>query len=549
MVERRLRKKRVLKHGIREQNPEATAASEFMFVVTDDVLLEILLRLPDAKTVIRFGSVCKRWFSLVSRSEYFIRNFNHLHLQKRQLLGPNGAQNDSQLPYTLLMRGVYETKLPVLYITYPERFQCLNFFCERSKTLHPSPRSSPTAKASAYLDFLGWKRASVVSTFDDLVLVQRTPWFLFICNPVTRQRVALPRAPTLKHIQAYRLGFVCKPNCSHSKASSGASSSSSSSYHCNCGINFRVALIWSDRDHRRRIAAFDPFKSTSTSATTTHDDLEQCRLISLPVDFERGSRAESERARLGVVRGQPRLSQLYLAEEANSYVLKVWELDTAMSRSCSPWDLVHHVSLVRSDESMLFLIALHPEDGDAFFFTRRDGDDRDICQYKIGSDNFEPVCESEYDIDSFCVFPLVHPWWPTKIPSMWLRNLRSTLAIATQIGTMGTIPQARKDEGVLTGPTFDVSVIFGKRDEPMLVACAGQLVEQKGYIRGLEVEAENIFPQSTKFILVVEYYDHNPKKQQQRLLVARKAASLSSLKDNEKNLLRRGLKQKKKKKK
>ncbi|XP_062083989.1 uncharacterized protein LOC133790389 isoform X2 [Humulus lupulus] len=51
------------------------------------------------------------------------------------------------------------------------------------------------------------------------------------------------------------------------------------------------------------------------------------------------------------------------------------------------------------------------------------------------------------------------------------------LVIATQIGTMGTILKARKDEGVLIEPTFDVSVIFGKRDEPMLVACARQLIE------------------------------------------------------------------------
>ncbi|XP_061361884.1 uncharacterized protein LOC133305635 isoform X2 [Gastrolobium bilobum] len=51
------------------------------------------------------------------------------------------------------------------------------------------------------------------------------------------------------------------------------------------------------------------------------------------------------------------------------------------------------------------------------------------------------------------------------------------LVIATQIGTMGTILHARKEEGVSTNPTFNVSVIFGKRDEPMLVACARQLIE------------------------------------------------------------------------
>ncbi|CAK9154286.1 unnamed protein product [Ilex paraguariensis] len=51
------------------------------------------------------------------------------------------------------------------------------------------------------------------------------------------------------------------------------------------------------------------------------------------------------------------------------------------------------------------------------------------------------------------------------------------LVIATQIGSMGTILHARKEEGVSIHPTFNVSVVFGKRDEPMLVACARQLIE------------------------------------------------------------------------
>ncbi|XP_050878990.1 uncharacterized protein LOC127082796 isoform X1 [Lathyrus oleraceus] len=65
------------------------------------------------------------------------------------------------------------------------------------------------------------------------------------------------------------------------------------------------------------------------------------------------------------------------------------------------------------------------------------------------------------------------------------------MVIATQIGAMGTILHARKDcshsrtcliyarkeEGMSINPTFNVSVLFGKRDEPMLVACARQLIE------------------------------------------------------------------------
>ncbi|KAG6398225.1 hypothetical protein SASPL_139680 [Salvia splendens] len=51
------------------------------------------------------------------------------------------------------------------------------------------------------------------------------------------------------------------------------------------------------------------------------------------------------------------------------------------------------------------------------------------------------------------------------------------LVMATQIGSMGTILQARKEGGVTTDPTYSISVVFGKRDEPMLTACARQLIE------------------------------------------------------------------------
>ncbi|KAI4320476.1 hypothetical protein MLD38_033953 [Melastoma candidum] len=51
------------------------------------------------------------------------------------------------------------------------------------------------------------------------------------------------------------------------------------------------------------------------------------------------------------------------------------------------------------------------------------------------------------------------------------------LIVASQIGAFGTILHARKEEGVTVEPTFSVSVVFGKRDEPMMVACARQLIE------------------------------------------------------------------------
>ncbi|KAI0500356.1 hypothetical protein KFK09_018568 [Dendrobium nobile] len=51
------------------------------------------------------------------------------------------------------------------------------------------------------------------------------------------------------------------------------------------------------------------------------------------------------------------------------------------------------------------------------------------------------------------------------------------LVMVTQIGCVGTILHARKEEGFASDPTFSVSVIFGKRDEPLLDACGRQLIE------------------------------------------------------------------------
>eukprot|EP00249_Psilotum_nudum_P006065 c19433_g1_i2 orf=137-505(+) len=49
--------------------------------------------------------------------------------------------------------------------------------------------------------------------------------------------------------------------------------------------------------------------------------------------------------------------------------------------------------------------------------------------------------------------------------------------MATQLGRMGTLLHARKEEVFGSVPTFNVNVVLGKRDEPTLVACARQLIE------------------------------------------------------------------------
>ncbi|RZC18218.1 hypothetical protein D0Y65_010731 [Glycine soja] len=50
-------------------------------------------------------------------------------------------------------------------------------------------------------------------------------------------------------------------------------------------------------------------------------------------------------------------------------------------------------------------------------------------------------------------------------------------SLCPQVHVVSGKKSGRKEEGVSINPTFNVSVIFGKRDEPMLVACARQLIE------------------------------------------------------------------------
>ncbi|PON60345.1 F-box domain containing protein [Parasponia andersonii] len=91
--------------GNKRRKLEVTSIS----MVSEDVMLETLVRLPDYKCVIQCGLVCERWFHLISRSEHFnfSFNFNHHHRYKRQVVVPLPGRPDSKgslLPYTLLYR-------------------------------------------------------------------------------------------------------------------------------------------------------------------------------------------------------------------------------------------------------------------------------------------------------------------------------------------------------------------------------------------------------------------------------------------------------------
>ncbi|KAL2636214.1 hypothetical protein R1flu_007693 [Riccia fluitans] len=89
----------------------------------------------------------------------------------------------------------------------------------------------------------------------------------------------------------------------------------------------------------------------------------------------------------------------------------------------------------------------------------------------------------------------------------------SILVLVTQIGKMGTLLHAKKEEIYGGTPTFSVNVLMGKRDEPLLQACARQVIEDISNSGG-----------SRPLVLSLGLKDHSPEtlKRVVQLIVANK---------------------------
>ena len=143
----------------------SATASQFMSIVTDDLLLEILLRLPNSRSVIQCRTVCKRWFSLLSDHSQFTPRFNKFH--------------DFYSGYTILF-----TKLTCVY-----EQDCV-LFSKKSKILHKSTRSYNYLNLNRFPE-----QIFIEETFQDLLQVLTHDDNFYICNPLTGQYVGLPMSP------------------------------------------------------------------------------------------------------------------------------------------------------------------------------------------------------------------------------------------------------------------------------------------------------------------------------------------------------------------
>ncbi|PRQ19797.1 putative F-box domain-containing protein [Rosa chinensis] len=411
----------------------------------DEVLIEILCRLPCYKFVSQCKFVSNRWCTLTS-NPLFIRRFLSL-------------QSDRKTNRTLINRR-------------GEEF--LNRMSSSSQPL------SPLFKR--IMSFHGLKEEPVVEgTYNDLVLCCASKYEqrdYYICNPYTMQWLPLPPPPQLVHYAP--VGFTCDLryyNCNKENevqlnaeyrcvvvrlilpcgqrfsckfkvqlfsSETGEWKESIVSSPSPVGVEIAIdrkvispfaykgMLFWGDFGCERRfLIGLDPFMINSTISTNGGDTIDhyKCRFIEFRHDFSPPVRCLGEYR--GCLRmGSPNSEGLFtfhdLTEEethgARRAIVKYLKLETIKNFHFMTTAMYHgHYCYFQ-------VLAIDPNNEDILYVQKLDDEldgkqDGDIFRCNITTNGYSrincfPIDEKHRIELSYVHFPLVVPWWPTPLPRL-----------------------------------------------------------------------------------------------------------------------------------
>ncbi|PRQ49596.1 putative F-box domain-containing protein [Rosa chinensis] len=424
----------------------------------EDVLVEILSRLPCYKYVSECKCVSKRWCSLMSDPSFFGR---FLCLQS--------DHKRTQIIRTLINRDGVEFLARLSSSGKP-----LTPLFERLVSFHHL-KEEPI----------------VVGTYNDLVLCCASNYYqrdYYICNPYTCQWVPLPPPPQLCEFAP--VGFICdlpyyqyrKDDDNHDQKRQCIQLNADFRYRVvrlitdrrNISCKFKVqifssetgewtesivstqslvrygdinshmnfpyngVLYWMSHDCTFLIGV-DPFmitdrnstSSPSTSSCSTPDDSidhYRCRFIEFD---QRDENYDLEC--VGVNRGCLQM----LDYDSENHVLSVLELnEEEISAGAGKFCLDQRVrdyyaldwEMVPEDddahEYLVFLLPFDPnDDGTLYLHIRDNSRIGPIFTYNIHTGESSKIVE-KISLERYCFYPLALPWWPTPVPRLPVRLLR-----------------------------------------------------------------------------------------------------------------------------
>ncbi|PON36475.1 F-box domain containing protein [Trema orientale] len=451
MLERALRVRRKKGKSERRRSLERCTSSRY---IPDDLLHEIMIRLPNLASAVRCSSVCKRWRSITSRSDFTATFMDHIHRSepKRSLRLLFGGIADKEFSIRVVDNGMMMQSLsppppPVAAASAVDSFPCL--FKNNLSMTGDSSSSSTT----------------LLGMCEDLLLIKKSKTY-YVCNPLTGQLSMLPDPPTLGGGLA-GCGVAVEAATNNNKQLVGSGSSSNT--------RFRVMLMFFPLYRSRNqmasgrtlfcsetwqwtkvitnpaiyssiyyedlvasnglfywlhvgaklLISYDPFKDFGDVKAWKSFRLPH---IFLPDDFDLLQYYTSH-LRLGLFQGRPRLSQLFW-DDPQYLSLKVWDLmdnnNIDANAEPSPLTLVHQTLIdaaaataaaaAAASVSLMSVSvpAFHPIHHNQIFMRF----DSYLYQYDLDTKKQVMVAEIENNSgrwDDLRVFPFVYPASPTII--------------------------------------------------------------------------------------------------------------------------------------
>ncbi|GMN53096.1 hypothetical protein TIFTF001_022230 [Ficus carica] len=343
--------------------PESAATKFINNIATDDLLLEIFLRLPDSKSAIQCSSISKRWHSIIDNNR-FIRSFSAHHRRSND-------QSDQDQAFLFQIR----------------RSQVTDFLFVQHK-IHPS-NALPTNVVIS-----GDKRdkhLSAKASFNDLAL--GFPWFT-ISATATR---------TTPDQDASDAGCLETREWSVSEVTSKRKLQFVNENIVNCGgvLYWLNEARWWAPEHG--VVAFDPF-----------GDTKQCHHIDVPAGLT-GIRWlwMWHNLCLGACRGRLRLSWLEMETDWEKFfgVLELNEDENS-------WSLVRHKKGLEWLSKTSSLLGFHHNDGDFLFWLY---EKHVVRRYNWLEDKLVDIgnFKDNVDILELMALQFVFPPWPTSLPAKY----------------------------------------------------------------------------------------------------------------------------------
>ncbi|XP_021761336.1 F-box protein At5g49610-like [Chenopodium quinoa] len=403
-------------------NSTISASVSINNVLNDSLLVEILQRLPSI-SVLRAKSVCKHWFSLLS-DPCFLQSFVRFH-------------DHHALPFTL----VYE---------FHFWHRCLSDHLHHN--FHMVSEHKKFQLQGFHLGFLPcfrpWESHPiwVVACHKDLLVCCHLKMSLlqgvyYICNPLTKQWLNLPPSPGHHRVADTAIGFItCEKSVSlNSFKLVQVPKLDSCVSNGNC---FEVNVFSSEVGEWRNFKISSPQSFTRTwqfrpeSITVNNkfhwlvnssnivvvDPFElaegSCRVIELPAELNLD---------IGICLGfcQDYLRVCQISRGWSNCLLVVWKLldyvtgnwDLEYETSLKEMAFFENVSLHKFGFSTMEALAFHPVDFGILYLRFNN----QIVMCDVGRKTLEVVSEclqdSSFSVGTCGVFLLMHPCWPSLIPS------------------------------------------------------------------------------------------------------------------------------------